>query len=254
MKQALKQQGFESLGRKQTEWKAWMEREKVSLGEIAQVHDFEIISLGGGRPHMDLPEYRAAAQRLEAVQEQVAAAEQDIAALEKQKKALQGNVKLLKAVEKVKPDLEAIQPEKTLTGAVKGVTVEQVKELKAAAIRGAAAEQKVQELKAENQRLQQKIPSTKEKLKEAQERQRLENQNRKLLVQVECLEQELEQERSFSDRLLDGVSAVMDFLDRHLPEKFRPLVERARELLPVPEVQQPEQEQERGHTWGGMEL
>ena len=57
-----------------------------------------------------------------------------------------------------------------------------------------------------------------------------------------------------SDRLLDGVSAVMDFLDRHLPEKFRPLVERARELLPVPEVQQPEQEQERGHTWGGMEL
>ena len=33
---------------------------------------------------------RAAAQRLEAVQEQVAAAEQDIATLEKQKKALQG--------------------------------------------------------------------------------------------------------------------------------------------------------------------
>ena len=50
------------------------------------------------------------------------------------------------------------------------------------------------------------------------------------------------------------IGAVMDFLDRHLPEKFRPLVERARELLPVPEVQQPEQEQERGHTWGGMEL
>ena len=71
---------------------------------------------------MELPEYRAAAQRLEAVQEQVIAAEQEIAALEKQRKALQGNVKLLKAVEKVKPDLDAIQPEKTLTGAVKGVT------------------------------------------------------------------------------------------------------------------------------------
>ena len=66
--------------------------------------------------------YRAAAQRLEAIQEQVTAAEQEIAALEKQRKALQGNVKLLKAVEKIKPDLDAIQPEKTLTGAVKGVT------------------------------------------------------------------------------------------------------------------------------------
>ena len=42
----------------------------------------------------------------------------------------------LQAAEKVRVDLDAIQPEKTLTGAVKGVTVEQVKELKAAAIRG----------------------------------------------------------------------------------------------------------------------
>lgn len=131
MKQALKQQGFVGQGRKQTEWNAWMEREKAALAEIAQAHEFEIVSLVGGRPHMELPEYRAAAQRLEAVQKQVVAAEQEIAALEKQRKALQGNVKLLKAVEKVKPDLDAIQPEKTLTGAVKGVTVDQVKELKA---------------------------------------------------------------------------------------------------------------------------
>ena len=254
MKQALKQQGFEGLGRKQTEWKAWMEREKEALTEIAQAHEFEIISLGGGRPHMELPEYRAAAQRLEAIQEQVTAAEQEIAALEKQRKALQGNVKLLKAVEKVKPDLDAIQPEKTLTGAVKGVTVEQVKELKAAVIRGAAAEQKVRELKVENQQLQQKIPSTKEKLKEAQERQRLENENRQLKVQVEYLEKDLSWERGISARLREGIGAALDFLDRHLPEQFRPLVEKARELLPVPEVQQPEREQEWGHTWGGMEL
>ena len=50
------------------------------------------------------------------------------------------------------------------------------------------------------------------------------------------------------------LGAVLDFLDQHLPDQFRPLVEKARELLPVPEVQQPEKEQERGHTWGGMEL
>ena len=254
MKQALKQQGFEGMGRKQTEWKAWMEREKEALTEIAQAHEFEIISLGGGRERMELPEYRAAAQRLEAIQEQVTAAEQEIAALEKQRKALQGNVKLLKAVEKVKPDLDAIQPEKTLTGAVKGVTVEQVKELKAAVIRGAAAEQKVRELKVENQQLQQKIPSMKEKLKEAQERQRLENENRQLKVQVEYLEEDLSWERGISARLREGIGAVLDFLDQHLPEQFRPLVEKARELLPVPEVQQPEREQEQGHTWGGMEL
>ena len=254
MKQALKQQGFEGQGRKQTEWNAWIEREKTALKEIAQAHEFEIISLGGGRPHMDLPQYREAAQRLEAVQEQVTAAEHDIAELEKQKKALQGAVRRLQAAEQVRVDLDTIQPEKTLTGAVKGVTVEQVKELKAAAIRGAAAEQKVKELKVENQQLHSRIPSVQEKLKEAQERQRLENENRQLKVQVEYLEEDLNWERGISARLREGIGAVLDFLDQHLPEQFRPLVEKARELLPVPEVQQPEREQERGHTWGGMEL
>ena len=254
MKQALKQQGFVSLGRKQTEWNAWMEREKAALTEIAQAHEFEIISLGGGRPHMDLPEYRAAAQRLEAVQEQVTAAEHDMAELEKQRKALQGTVRRLQAAEKVRVDLEAIQPERTLTGAVRGVTVEQVEDLKAAAIRGTVAEHDVRELKEENRQLRSRLPSVKEQLKEAEEQQRLLNENYDLRVEVEYLTESLNSERDFSSRLLEGIGAVLDFLDRHLPEQFRPLVEKARKLLPVPELQQPEQEQERGHTWGGMEL
>ena len=254
MKQALKQQGFVGLGRNQTEWRAWMEREKASLTEIAQAHEFEIISLGGGRPHMDLPEYRAAAQRLEAVQEQVTAAEHDMAELEKQRKALQGTVRRLQAAEKVRVDLEAIQPERTLTGAVRGVTVEQVEDLKAAAIRGTVAEHDVRELKEENRQLRSRLPSVKEQLKEAEEQQRLLNENYDLRVEVEYLTESLNSERDFSSRLLEGIGAVLDFLDRHLPEQFRPLVEKARELLPVPELQQPEQEQERGHTWGGMEL
>ena len=254
MKQALKQQGFVSLGRKQTEWNAWMEREKAALTEIAQAHEFEIISLGGGRPHMDLPEYRAAAQRLEAVQEQVTAAEHDMAELEKQRKALQGTVRRLQAAEKVRVDLEAIQPERTLTGAVRGVTVEQVEDLKAAAIRGTVAEHDVRELREENRQLRSRLPSVKEQLKEAEEQQRLLNENYDLRVEVEYLTESLNSERDFSSRLLEGIGAVLDFLDRHLPEQFRPLVEKARELLPVPELQQPEQEQERGHTWGGMEL
>ena len=94
----------------------------------------------------------------------------------------------------------------------------------------------------------------KEKLKEAQERQRLENENRQLKVQVEYLEQDLNWERGISVRLREGIGAVLDFLDQHLPEQFRPLVEKARELLSVPEVQQPKQEKDRGHIWRNMEL
>lgn len=178
----------------------------------------------------------------------------DMAELEKQRKALQGTVRRLQAAEKVRVDLEAIQPERTLTGAVRGVTVEQVEDLKAAAIRGTVAEHDVRELKEENRQLRSRLPSVKEQLKEAEEQQRLLNENYDLRVEVEYLTESLNSERDFSSRLLEGIGAVLDFLDRHLPEQFRPLVEKARELLPVPELQQPEQEQERGHTWGGMEL
>jgi len=261
MKQALKQQGFVGLGRKRTEWNAWMEREKAALTEIAQAHEFEIISLGGGRPHMDLPQYREAAQRLEAVQEQVSAAEHDIAELEKQKNALQGTVRRLQAAEKVRVDLEAIQPERTLTGAVRGVTVEQVEDLKATAIRGAAAEYDVLELKKENRQLHSQMPSIRERLKEAEERKKLEQENMRLKSYAAVLEDELDKERNFIDKLVEGLNDALDFLEKHLPEPLHSLLEKLQKLVNAPEVvmrgmDQPEakQEPEHGHTWGDMTL
>ena len=254
MKQALKQQGFTSLGRNMTEWRAWMDREKQTLAELAQAHEFEIVSLGGGRKHMDLPEYREAAQRLEAAQEQVMATEQEIAALEKQKKGLKGTVRALEAAEKVRVRLDTIQPERTLTGAVKGITVEQVEQLKAAALRGVQAEQRAKEAEAENRRLQGMIPSTKEKLREAQAQQKIRQENQQLQVENEYLQEQLEEERSFSARLLAGIDAALDFLWEHLPEPLRPLVEKAQQLIPVPDVQEPKREHDRGHSLGDMSL
>ena len=254
MKQALKQQGFTSLGRNMTEWRAWMDREKQTLAELAQAHEFEIVSLGGGRKHMDLPEYRAAAQRLEAAQEQVMATEQEIAALEKQKKGLKGTVRALEAAEKVRVRLDTIQPERTLTGAVKGITVEQVEQLKAAVLRGVQAEQRAKEAEAENRRLQGMIPSTKEKLREAEAQAKIRRENQQLQAENEYLQEQLEEERSFSARLLAGIDAALDFLWEHLPEPLRPLVEKAQQLIPVPDVQEPKREHEQGHSLGGMSL
>ena len=254
MKQALKQQGFTSLGRNMTEWRAWMEREKQTLAELAQAHEFEIVSLGGGRKHMDLPEYRAAAQRLEAVQEQVIAADQELADLEKQKKALGGTVRALKAAEKVQVRLDTIQPEKTLTGAVKGVTVEQVEQLKAAALRGVQAEQMVKELTKKNNELQSRIPSVSKQLDEAKAQQKIRQENQRLQMDMVYLQEQLEEERNFSARLLAGIDAALDYLWEHLPEPLRPIIEKAQQLIPVPDVQKPVQKQERGHSWGDMSL
>ena len=163
-------------------------------------------------------------------------------------------MRALKAAVKVRVRLDTIQPEKTLTGAVKGITVEQVEQLKAAALRGVQAEQRAKEAEAENRRLQGMIPSTKEKLREAQAQQRVEQENRQLRVDNEYLQEQLEEERSFSARLLAGIDAALDYLWEHLPEPLRPIIEKAQQLIPVPDVQKPEQKQERGHSWGDMSL
>ena len=54
------------------------ERETEPVQKLSLIHiwhDFEIISLGTNRPHMDLPQFKEAAARLEAVQQQTAAVE-----------------------------------------------------------------------------------------------------------------------------------------------------------------------------------
>ena len=268
MKQALKQQGFTGLGRKQTEWKAWMDREKEVLTEIAQQHEFEIISLGSNRRHMDLPEYRAAIQEAEAVQEQTAAASQELADMQEKKvelkgeiKSLSGTVEALKAAERVRVDFDTIRPEKTLTGAVKGVTVEQIRQLKEVAMTGAAAKQTVIDLKKKNAvleeekaELRKKVPSVREKLEAAEQRNRFESQNRQLWSENEELKEALEEERSFSGGLLESIDRVLDMLERHLPKQLLHLVDKARELLPERQTYRQEKQHERGHSWGDMSL
>lgn len=46
------------------------------------------------------------------------------------------------------------------------------------------------------------------------------------------LKEALEEERSFSDRLLEGIDRVLDMLERHLPKQLLDLVDKARDLLP----------------------
>ena len=288
MKQALKQQGFTGVGRKQTEWKAWMDREKEVLTEIAQQHEFEIISLGSNRRHMELPEYRAAIQEAEAVQEQTAAALQELADMQEKKtelkgeiKSLSGTVAALKAAERVRVDFDTIQPEKTLTGAVKGVTVDQIRQLKDVAMTGAAAKQTVVDLKKKNAVLEEEkaeikalmeshgalkammsgsgptvfgIFDDREKMEAAAQRSRLESQNRQLWSENEELKEALEEERSFSDRLLEGIDRVLDMLERHLPKQLLHLVDKARDLLPEHQTYRQEKQHERGHSWGDMSL
>jgi hypothetical protein len=243
MKQALKQEGFASQGKNYTEWQAWMEREKGVMAEIAQARGFEIDNLGGGRRHMDLPEYRAAARRLEMAQEQLEETKQEVESLEQQKTALKGSVALLKAVDRVRVDLDTIQPEKTLTGAIRGVSVEQIGQLKQVAVQKVATDQQLRKVLEENQRLESLVPTIEDRMRENMKRQRMEQEIARLREEREALLKQLEEEKARLDR-------VLDFLEGQLPEQFQPLVQEAVTLF-MEENQI--DEQERGNIWE-MEL
>ena len=90
--------------------------------------------------------------------------------------------------------------------------MDQIRQLKDVAMTGAAAKQTVVDLKKKNAvleeekaELKKKIPSVHEKMEAAAQRSRLESQNRQLWSENEELKEALEEERSFSDRLLEGI-------------------------------------------------
>ena len=91
-------------------------------------------------------------------------------------------------------------------------------------------------------------------MQEAEAQAKIRQENQQLQVENEYLQEQLEEERSFSARLLAGIDAVLDFLWEHLPEPLRPLVEKAQQLIPVPDVQEPKREHDRGRSWGDMSL
>jgi len=68
------------------------------------------------------------------------------------------------------------------------------------------------------------------------------------------LKEALEEERSFSDRLLEDIDRVLDMLERHLPRQLLHLVDKARELLPEHQTYRQQQQRERGHSWDDMSL
>ena len=163
-------------------------------------------------------------------------------------------MRLLKEADSVNVSLSDIQPEKTLTGAVKGVTVDQVEQLKKMALRSVTDRHKVKELTEENTRLRSQVPSMKKRMEEAQRKQRLEQENRRLREENSYLQYELEEERSFSERLTDGIGRLLDYLEERLPERLLPLLEKARELLPNPEIGRQQEQQQHQRGMGGMEL
>ena len=217
-----------------------MENEKEVLKALAAEQDFVVISLGETRPHMALPEYKAAMREVEAVNAELVQTKAEVAAEQSKKKVLQGEVKdlkktagRLKAAEEVSMNIMDIQPEQGMLGGVKGVTVAEIQNLKDLAIKGAADAQELKEVKAENVRLNKKVPSVHERMAVQKKIDDLTQANSKLIAENEYLKSCLKDERSFTERLLDSVERMLKFIEKSLPESLKPVLDSARKLLPT---------------------
>ena len=246
LKQALKQQGFVGKGKNRTEWDLWMENEKEVLKTLAAEQDFVVISLGETRPHMALPEYKAAMREMEAVTAELAQIKTEVLEVQNEKETLKKEVKSLrrtserlKAAEDVSMEVAEIQPEQGFLGGVKGVTVEEIETLKKLAIRGAADRYELGKMKEENEILRKKVPSIKQQQKTAN----LARQNDELAIENEYLKNCLDRERCFTEWLLGSIDRMLSFIERNLPESMKPVIENAKKLLPVrPEPERSEKE------------
>lgn len=127
---------------------------------------------------------REAAQIIETARQRVQKVQGDIETLEAKEKALQGKIgRLGSSLEgrqlKIN-EIVSIQPQRTLTGAVKGVSVEDIENLKQTAIVSLKTVESVKNLSQECERLKHRCevlegqqPSMIDKMKEAKEKSRL---------------------------------------------------------------------------------
>ena len=112
------------------------------------------------------------------VTEEVKQNTESIKTLQEQKQALQGQIKALSMEIDTRElninEIDRIVPYKTITGTLKGVTIEDIENLKATAKNGLQAQYKYNSLASEYNHLKGLVPSLDERVKQGRDKQRLE--------------------------------------------------------------------------------
>lgn len=171
-------------------------RELGILNEATKEGNKSIAELKRGQAVVDL----------ENAQSELAEVRNNIKHLQATEKGLQGKVEGLQGQVLTVKGLEAIQPEKTITGAVKGVSVEQVRDLKKTAVKyhevvgqNKQLSRNYDELKQEYARVKRQVPTMKERLEQSKSQQNIRD-----------LKNKLQKAYDFIDRIPEDVRQRME--------------------------------------------
>lgn len=210
---AMKQMGFqpENESRKNNATKLWKERERAVFGEICRDLGLDVEVERKARGSLSVEEYKEARHKM-------------TGEINQELKSLNDTAAQLRAAAAVSNAVSAIQPEKTITGAIKGVTVDQINDLKLLAASEAAARERVVQLEQENASLRRNIPTVREHLSLIGEVQDLKAENSRL-------QDALDQEKSFSKGLFEGITKALIFLEKMLPKNLQHLLKQVKDII-----------------------
>lgn len=122
---------------------------------------------GGYKTHLETAEFKK-----QTTYKEVGAVELQLANLQEERKALERQVQTLKARQLDIQEVLRIKPAKGLAG-VKGVTVDDIENLKKTAIKGLKAQDNFEKLFKEHEKLKKQLPSMADKIKKAADGSRL---------------------------------------------------------------------------------
>lgn len=181
---ALGQQGFEGTSSKHTAQIAWQRSENKALEDICTAHGIKIKHINSGRKHMDTPEYKEYAKKIDNLKEEIDKLEGHILTAQERKK-IKGEAKKSK-----------------ITGAVKGISYEDYLSLMKSADKSEKRKKKIKELKgicsqlkSENAHLQEQLQGkiSRKDISEMAARQKLEEKYKNKLDQMKTTIEEINQ-------------------------------------------------------------
>lgn len=159
----------------------------------------------GNKSIAELKRGQAAAD-LENARNELAKVQNDIKHMQTTEKGLQAKIEGLQGQIITRKELEAIQPQKTVTGSLKGITVEQVQDLKNTAVKfhevvgqNKQLQRDYKKLKQEYERVKQQVPTMKERLEQGRS-----------IQEVKELRRQLRKANEFIDKIPEGVRQQME--------------------------------------------
>lgn len=231
LRQALIQQGFQGRTRSLSETFYWCSQERKVIVEIGEEFEFDLFMDNKAEKIYKSEEFLKAvdemkrmSQHMEEFDSVVARKQEEVEKLEKKLDELSDMVELVETAKDVQMDFDDIKPQKTFTNAVRGVTVEQIENLKLLGVQNKDLKLNQESLLRENNKLQlEKIELQNKNLTVVEEINNVFAENKKLMRSKMRSDDLIDLERDLSNQIIKFMNMMLEYSKEELPESFENL-------------------------------